>query len=437
MTVICVPEGTARSVAAWRSLLSIDADELEQMLSAGVLRAQRGALLAVEFVGMVVFASSCLYVFPKYCERDDFDLTGTLAILRCYFSRGDKRVPLKDEFRFPEFFDTEVLRELDAVVALRDWFAQHGFYRQEVARRSNNGRPNWARTMARQSPLIAGNSVLYATVESERRHDAFNEITALQVGLMLVLSKRYGLPISDELRTAAIATRTSIDTWPLASAIRQYLQKLVLAEKRVQFRSDSLRLLTLIEEILGSRLASRSRKIEIFGTTAFYSVWEDGCRVLFGGMVKPADAIGHPRWTYTRDGGSVVEQTKQLPDIVISEGKNLFILDAKYYFPFVDSKPGAPDIIKQVYYAEATAVSSWEKIRSLFILPMKGAWSPQHLGDAAIVGSARSFPIVEAWGIEPKVVFSKYASAAQASTADGNRLLSAIDAWHVPDAPAF
>lgn len=429
MTVTCVPEGTALSASAWCSQLSIGRDDLDLMLTAGLLRAQRGGLFAIEFVGLVVFTSSCLHASPKYSTAENFDLATTIAVLRGYFSRSDKRAPVVDEFRFPEFSDAEVLREFDALIALREWFAVHGFYRQEVERRSTGGRPNWARTMARQAPLVVGESVLYPTIESERRHHAFNEITALQIGLMSVLSRRYGLPIADELRTAAVTAGPAIDVWPLPPAEQQYLQKRVMAEKRVQFRSDNLRLLTLLEQILGSRLASRNRKIEIFGTTAFYSVWEDACRVLFGGMTKPSDAIGHPTWTYFGDSGAIVEQVKQLPDIVIARGEKLFILDAKYYFPFVKSKPGAPDIVKQMYYAEAVAASTWLAIRSLFILPMNDAWSPQRLGDAAIEGSARTFPIVEAWGVEPRVVFASYPNAPSAFEKTGSRLLDEIEAW--------
>jgi hypothetical protein len=325
----------------------------------------------------------------------------------------------------------EVLREFDAVVALREWFALHGLYRQEVEKRSTIGRPNWARTVVKQSPLVTAGSILYPAVESERRHDAFNDITALQVGLMLTLSKRYGLPISEGLRSATLAAGASIDSWPLAPTVQQFLQKRVLAEMRVQFRSDNLRLLTLLERILGSRLATRNRKIEIFGTTAFYSVWEDGCRVLFGGMDKPSDSIGQPVWRYTVNDEEFVDHLEQLPDIVIARNKELFILDAKYYFPFSHSKPGAPDIVKQIYYTEAVADGTWSSVRSLFILPMNGAWSPKYLGCAAIQGSARSFPAVESWGIEPKVVFACYPDAPQAAGTLEEGLIHRPEAWSV------
>lgn len=428
MTVVCVPEGTALSASEWCSRLDITREDLDLMLSAGLLRPQRRGVLAIEFVGMVVFVNSCLQVCPKYNAVEDFDFASIISVLRGYFSRSSKRAPFEDQLRFPEFSDTEVLREFDAILALREWFALHGLYRQEIEKRSTGGRPNWARTVARRAPLVIGDSVLYPTVESERRHDAFNDITALQVGLMSILSHRYGLPISEELRAAALATGTLIDTWPLTPAAQQYLQKRVIAEKRVQFRSDNLRLLTLLEQILGSRLATRNRQIEIFGTTAFYAVWEDGCRVLFGGMRSPADAIGHPTWTFTSQGKVVTEQLVQLPDVVIAKGEQLFILDAKYYFPFDKSKPGAPDIVKQVYYAEAVAESSWSSVRSLFILPMNMAWSPCYLGRAAIARSARSFPTVEAWGIEPRVVFASYPNTPDGPETPGNRILNELQA---------
>ncbi len=432
MTVLSVPEGTAMSVPAWCSRLGVERDDFDTLLATGVLRAQRGGLLALEFVGMVVFNSSCLHARPKYSSAESFDLAATLAVLRGYFSRSDKRSPFTDELRFPEFRDLEVLREFDALIALREWFALHGFYRQQVEKRSIGGRPNWARTIARQSPLVVQGSVLYPAIESEHWYDAFNEITTLQIGLMTALSERYGLPISDELRTAALTTGHSIDAWPLPPGAQHYLLKRILAEKLVQFRSDNLRLLTVLEQLLDARMANPGRRILIFGTTAFYAVWEDGCRVLFGGLTKPSDAIGHPTWRYVRVAEEVVEDVKQLPDIVVARGNRLFIFDAKYYFPFVASKPGAPDIVKQIYYAEAVAAPAWSIIRSLFILPVNDAWSPQHLGEAAIEGSARKFPVVEAWGIEPRVVFASYPNAPSTAERTGSRLLDEIERRPAP-----
>lgn len=249
---------------------------------------------------------------------------------------------------------------------------------------------------------------------------------------MNALSRRYGLPVSDELRTAALATGSSIDTWPLPPGAQQYHLKRVLAEKRVQFRSDNLRLLMLLEQLLEARMATPDRRVQIFGTTAFYAVWEDGCRLLFDGLNKPSDAIGHPTWRLPGNAGEIVEDVKQLPDIVVVRDDRLFILDAKYYFPFLESRPGAPDIVKQIYYAEAVATPTWSTIRSLFILPVNGAWSPQHLGNAAIEGSARKFPVVEAWGIEPRVVFAAYPNAPSAAEKTGSRLLDEIETLPAP-----
>lgn len=165
MTVVSVPEGTAMSASDWCSQLGVERGDLDSLLAAGVLRAQRSGLLALELVGMVLFNSSCLHARPKYAGADSFDLAATLVVLRGYFSRSDKRAPLTDEYRFPQFQDLDVLREFDALIALREWFALHGFYRQRVEMRSTGGRPNWARTIARQSPLVIQGSVLYPATE--------------------------------------------------------------------------------------------------------------------------------------------------------------------------------------------------------------------------------------------------------------------------------
>ncbi|MBY0795276.1 LlaJI family restriction endonuclease [Corynebacterium parakroppenstedtii] len=113
-----------------------------------------------------------------------------------------------------------------------------------------------------------------------------------------------------------------------------------------------------------------------FGTSSFYSVWEEACREVFeknlddpiegfsltSGKLK--SYIKSPVWYGADDRGEFyrIGSSTLLPDIVFGERGvvlSLFILDAKYYnFRFVrgknpDRAPDIPDISKQFLYSLA------------------------------------------------------------------------------------
>jgi hypothetical protein len=118
--------------------------------------------------------------------------------------------------------------------------------------------------------------------------------------------------------------------------------------------------------------------------------------------------LAQPTWYIAETAGTKsTEDHSQFPDIVVRRDAWLYVMDAKYYYPFPASRPGGPDIIKQVYYAESLRDSSAD-VRSIFLLPLPCADIARFLGYATITGSPRSFANIEAWGIDPAYVFAEY-----------------------------
>jgi len=428
MSVVTIGEGSIFSQSEWIARLGLGRDDFQSLVDGKILRETDQGDYSLALVGIVVFKDRVLFARPKIGANAIFDLAGTLRILRSYFARSRRRRPVEDHYRDPEYGDSDVLREFDALMGLRDWFSAHGLYRREQARESAVGRPHWVRTIARRQPLVMQNAVIYPSIVAERREGALNDISALQASVLVRLLDRYGFPVPPEIRHAEIATGALAGPWPFTPETRAYFLRRLASEQLIVFRTTTLQLLTLLRGALDSKLAAPTMPPQIFGTTAFYSVWEDACRTGICGDVPPAvvSNIAQPTWfSVDAAGGKHVHAHSQIPDLLVGRATCLLIIDAKYYYPFPDSRPGGPDIIKQVYYAESLA-SAGVETRSLFLLPISGTAVPRFLGYATIEGGMRQFGEVEAWGVDPAWLFSDYPRVS-ASRANGviDRILDA------------
>ncbi|KAB8040187.1 LlaJI family restriction endonuclease [Janthinobacterium aquaticum] len=407
MSVILIKEGTVLALADWPERMCTSSEDIKHLVDVRVLRPTDSGHYGLVFVGVVIFKDSLLFVQPKF---GSLDLPETLRILRSYFARSRQRRPISDSTRDPEFGDGEILREFDALIGLKDWFFAHGLYRREQAVASDWGRPHWIRTIAKSPALIMQGAVVYPSIVAERREGILNDVSALQIGVLLQLLRRYGFAVPGAIRQAEIATGTAVRSWPLERDERVYYERQLAAERRSVYRTDTLRLFKLLHEVLDTRLAAPSAQPQIYGTTAFYAIWEDACCTGIGGDLPTGfhAALGQPIWwTYDDAGRKQRHGQTQIPDLVVRRDRWLLIIDAKYYFPFPGSRPGGPDIIKQVYYAESLQHPQANLI-SIFLFPLPGAETPRFLGYATIEGSHRAFNIVEAWGVDPVALLATY-----------------------------
>ena len=420
MGVVAFLEGTVLSQGEWTARLSIRHSDFKFLVDSKVLRAEESSGFRLTFVGVVVFQKSLLFAQPKFGEEAPIRLPDVLRILRTYFARRGTRRASTDRLRDPEYGSAEELREFDALVGLRDWYFAHGVYRAEKSRASSQGRPHWVKTIAMRNPLFVQGSAVYPSIIADRREGVLNEISGLQLSILRHLSARYGMDAPSDLVHAEQTFGSFAFSWPLSDDQRGYSLRRLAVERRGAFRSDTLHLFSLLKGALESRSAGMSSRPTIFGTTAFYAVWEDACRVVFGGagMPDPIRMVGHPVWFARSEAGSYLRfETTQIPDIIIVRDSWYLIIDAKYYYPFPHSHPGAPDIVKQFYYRDSLSVQASDVI-SVFMMPLPGATLPRFLGLATIEGAHREFGNIEAWGVDPRKVLAGYVSTLAGSSDD-------------------
>jgi len=410
MSIVTVDEGAELTHAQWQARAGIGALDIDHLVRSRVLRLTPSGRYRLSFVGVVIFADALLYARPKFGAVDGLGMNDVLRILRSYFSRSSARRPHSDSERDPEFGDSEVLREFDALRGLQDWFFVHGVYQREQSISDLRGRPQWPRTIAKCPPLVTQDAVVYPVVLAERREMTLDAISALQIGLLRTLLERYGFPVPGSVHNAVAATGTGAWRWPLEESSRKYYERRLAVERRSVFRTHSLRLFELLHEILSSRLAAPDAQPHIYGTTAFYAVWEDACRtgIACADAAQYGALLGQPVWwSKGADGSKQRHEQEQIPDLVVRRGRWLLILDAKYYHPFPHARPGGPDIVKQLYYAESLRNPEAELL-SIFLLPMPGATLPCFLGYATIEGARRGFGTIEAWGLDPAALLLRY-----------------------------
>jgi hypothetical protein len=410
MSVVDVAEGTRLPRDEWVRLLGKPTTQFNFLEDARVFLPHAQGGFVLNFVGVVILETQVLFARPKFGQTSLFDMAGTLRILRSYFSRGSARKAIADRMRDPEYGNLEVLREFDALIGLQEWFQANGLYRRETSRETGHGRPHWVRTIARRPPLIMQGAVVYPTIVASRQESIFNDITALQVGVLARLMNRYGFEQFAAVRDAETIGGTVVTSWPMLAEQKAYFLRRLRTEQAGVYRTDTLQLLALLREVLDTQLASSCSQPHIFGTTAFYAVWEDACRTEIGGDIAPSKvaAMAQPNWiTRNSDGEVQRDEHRQIPDVMVRHKDWLFIIDAKYYFPFPRVQPGAPDIVKQLYYAESVSHDSG-RILSIFLIPIPNAARPKFLGYATIQGGMRSFAKIEAWGINPDWLFAGY-----------------------------
>jgi hypothetical protein len=123
-----------------------------------------------------------------------------------------------------------------------------------------------------------------------------------------------------------------------------------------------------------------ARGLSVLGTTAFEQVWEDMCRVTFGGEKRPGSLeLSNPRITLTD--GRRLDVSQQRPDIVLEHEEEIYVLDAKYYPAFPASFPRLEDFRKQFFYVSSAKGAT---PKTAFLLPGQVAKGIEKVGESTL-----------------------------------------------------
>lgn len=249
-----------------------------------------------------------------------------------------------------------------------DLYSEYGEYSNYVDGLETNGGGliEWNRTIGNHLPMVVNDEPIYVEYESRKTfRDESDFITRLHRAVLTECSA--------ELADAGVTDLLSLDEVRISDEPVDDLGDLKTLEWRlerergIQFVDWKISILDLLTKYLRKRSTNaENNEIKVFGTTSFYHLWEEACKVAFGDKLhtklgklgfKLAGTwkdqarkelikfIPHPQWERYRDGhyADCTETDTLIPDTITftrsDDGHCTFcIYDAKYYVPSMKGK---------------------------------------------------------------------------------------------------
>lgn len=413
------------------------------------------------YVGLVLVGDLCIIVYPKYLPEVDAYDPGEVAqrAMRQIF-----RVLRKHGGSYSDIaaMTEEGMRTNDRLalmLMLLEMYDEYDVYENYVKTLADNGPGDisWERTIAANLPFMSNGRPVYVdhkTVESDQ--DASDFVMRLHRAVLTECSRfmQYSGLASLLALDEVWLTDASVEDFGDADFVAYRLER----ERAVQFvtwKQDVIDL--LLRYVTKDCSTARQDAPFCLGTSSFYHVWEDACKVAFDDalgkrladlgveLVKPFDVLGgtrlidiipRPQWTVpTNDGEDDCGAAATLmPDVVLlhrdrAGGSVFAILDAKYYTPELGESlsgvPGVESVTKQFLYQSAyrdfVLAHGYGRVVNAFLAPSAGD-TIEHVGRVRFPGviAVEEKPlsnVVELYTLPARMVFDAYLSGATLNSA--------------------
>lgn len=420
MSIVTLIEGQAEPPDTWMKLLGLAPDSYNELRTTGILEPVRdgsGMRQALRYVGFIGLRDRLVVSLPKF-GLDDPDPIGWLRrVLATYFGRAG-RTPVGEPLTDLHFRDETLFREIDALATLVRLFEDRGLYARRAVIVSSHptGPIDWPRTIGSTAPVFVAGSAFYPQPLYNRRLSEANEVSLIQAAVTATLLRKYDMPPRAGIDSAI----SSISLSDYLGPVNLGMHLATIQRERVRtFAADDLLLLDVLESVLRDLAGMAGPPgLVLHGTRAFYAIWEDALRELLQGgasehvLAQPIwrDWVDHA-WSPPRGAG------EHAIDLLVKRPGDRVILDAKYYYPYPAARPGWADIVKQLYYAETMVTDEGEVLGNGFLVPGPGAGDVGLVGRVEVLGGARKFPVIEAWQVDPRWVFSSYGDSNEVRSA--------------------
>ena len=486
MQTLCIRELSFHTPASLARTLHASIDEamryVELLCAHGVLKLRtnddekeydtrhdesvRGSYQFV-FVGLVLVDDLCIIVYPKYLpfvEADKPDEATTAAMRQIF------RVLRKHGGSYSDIaaMTEEGMRANDRLalmLMLLEMHDEYGVYSNYVRTIADNGPGDisWERTIASNLPYLRDNRPIYFDYKT-------NETDADAADFVMRLHRAVLTECSAFMQESGLASLLALDeVWLTEAAVEDFgdvdfITYRLERERAVQFVTWKQDVIDLLLRYVGEDDSTVRQDTPLcLGTSSFYHVWEEACKVAFDdalgkrlldlgvelaepfdqmGELRLIDLIPRPQWTVPAEDGErgCGEVATLIPDTVLlhhdGSGNNVFaILDAKYYTPelraSVNGVPGVESVTKQFLYQAAyrpfVVAHGYPRVVNAFL-------APSACGDIANMGRVR-FPgviapeeppfsnAVELYALPAERVFDAYLAG---TTLDNAELLTVI-----------
>ena len=419
------------------------------------------------YVGLVLVDDLCIIVYPKYLPEVDADspseplqraMRQIFRVLRKHGGGYSDIAAMTEE-------GMRANDRLALMLMLLEMYDEYGVYENYVKTLADNGSGdiNWERTIASNLPFMSNGRPIYVdckTVESDQ--DAADFVMRLHRAVLTECSKF--------MQDSGLSSLLALDeVWLTDAAVEDFGDADFVAyrldcERAVQFvtwKQDVIDL--LVRYVAEGDSTVRQETPLCLGTSCFYHVWEDACRVAFDDalgkrlsdlsieLAEPFDSMGDdrlidiiPRPQWTVPAGDNEEECGDvatlIPDTVLLHqdraGNSVFaILDAKYYTPELGADvrgvPGVESVTKQFLYQTAyrkfVLAHGYGRVVNAFLAPSAGD-AIEHTGRVRFPGViADEEPpfsnVVELYALPAGMVFDAYLAG---TALDNAELLAVI-----------
>ena len=238
---------------------------------------------------------------------------------------------------------------------IKDYIAKGYYQEQEVTyKTSKKGKINWNRTIKTQRPYVQDHEVFYLDFVTKKNTVNENElITQIHKYCVYESFEKIGWLFTESMPQKPDVKRN------------ERLFKIVINKKLSNTFDDQKRMLfTHMLAVIDFMGDSDRDKNFCYGTYRFEYVWESMIDKVFGIAGK---AAYFPKTTWKLKGQNAHDNAPLEPDTIMVHGRNVYVLDAKYYKygikPEPKFLPESSSIHKQITYGEYVASEPKFKIK--------------------------------------------------------------------------
>lgn len=417
--MIIIKESDTYDKPTWLSKLNITNEDFHFLFENAVLkliiRETGEKLYRNRFVGFIAISNEILYSQPKFSNiTDPFDFNYLISIFNQYKNRKLKNKTIKqyDYYGLSQSNFEKTLFEYSLYISLLEYYQQYGIYSIETKSYSVNtsNRVNWSRTVNTSTPIYSSESVIYDNPISINIFTEANIVSSIQISILFYLDNKYNINKSI-LNKRDLEKYQRISFAELISNSSTWFS-ILQNELSNTYQYNNLSLLSQLSSFFNKNaFAYSSKKKSLYGTISFHNIWEDACSQIFDSQYDSLKhKIAQPKWKFTSP-IFIKDATGQIPDILHENENNIFILDAKYYYPLPSSLCGWADIVKQYFYAKSFKNPDNKVIINALLFP---DLSIENLELSGIIDMEReghietSFTPVSVYKLNPFILFNSY-----------------------------
>lgn len=419
-----IKESDTHDKDTWLKNLNIKEEDFYFLLENAVLKLEisenEEKKYRNRFVGFIAISNNILYSQPKFMSSSKlFNFSYLISIFNQYKNRKFKNKTIRkfDYYGLSQSNFEETLFEYNLYISLLEYYQQYGIYSIETKSYSvnNSNRVSWDRTVNTSTPIHTNESVIYHNPISVNIFNEDNIISSIQISILIYLDNKYNINKSI-LNKRDLEKYQQISFEELISNSSTWFS-ILQNELSNTYQHNNLSLLNHLSSFFNKNaFGYSSKKKSLYGTISFHNIWEDACAQIFNSQYDSLKhKIAQPKWKFTSP-TLVKNTTGQIPDILNENENNIFILDAKYYYPLPTSLCGWADIVKQYFYAKSFKNPDSKTMINSLLFP---DLSVNNLELSGVIDMEReghiesSFSPISVYKLNPFILFDSYIDNAE------------------------